>query len=176
VVDDQYRHFREAAGQDLFQARDVFGCGVVDEDDDVSAERLQGGHGFDGGHQVGGRLERQRHDCDVGHFGRLDDAALDEATEVDDQWRSFERAADVGKRLFRLQSDNAAGGERGLVDVGGAGGEVVGDQDGARVLGVSDGVGGLPLPAFDRVEEYGHGSHRLWDSAFILLRNRAQAS
>lgn len=76
--------------------------------------------------------------------------------EVDDDGRALERCDDVGECLSGLQHDDAIGGERLLVDVGGAGIEVVGDQGRAGMVGVADGMGGLTLPSFDRVEEYGH--------------------
>jgi hypothetical protein len=59
--------------------------------------------------------------------------------------------------LPRLQRDDAPLGQRRFVDVGGAIIEVIGDQYGIDILGVADGVGGFPLPSFDRVEEDGHG-------------------
>ena len=136
----------------------MFGCGVIDEDDDPGAVGLDRTHGLDGRHEVGVRLVGQRYDGDVGHAGGLDDAALDEAAEVDDQRLGFVAGAHDSKALPRLQRDDASGREGGLVDVGGAVVEVVGDQDGARVLGIADGVGGLTLPSFDRVEEHGHGA------------------
>jgi hypothetical protein len=103
-------------------------------------------------------LIRKRHDGDVGDGRRLDDPALDEAAEVDDDGCAFERCDDVGEGLSGLQHEDAIGGERLLVDVGGAGVEVVGDQGRAGMIGVADGVGGLTLPSFDRVEEYGHSA------------------
>ena len=100
----------------------------------------------------------ERHDGDVGHACCLDDAALDEAAEVDDQRLAFVAGAHDSKALSGFQRDDASNREGGLVDVGGAVVEVVGDEDGARVLGIADGVGGLTLPSFDRVEEHGHSA------------------
>ena len=57
----------------------------------------------------------QRHDGDVGHFSRLDHAALDEPAEVDDNRLSPEVVGHVLERLPRLQCGDAAGRERGLV-------------------------------------------------------------
>jgi hypothetical protein len=58
--------------------------------------------------------------------------------------------------LSGFQRDDAATGEHGVVDVGGAVVEVVGNEHATAMLGVADGVRGLTLPSFDRVEEYGH--------------------
>lgn len=98
----------------------------------------------------------ERHDDDLGDVGRLNHATLDEPAEVDDERLPLVAAGDVGQRLPWLQRLDAIGRKCCLVDVGGAVVEVVGDEDGARVLGVADGVGGLTLPSFDRVEEHGH--------------------
>ena len=100
----------------------------------------------------------ERHDGDVGHVCGLDDAALDEAAEVDDERLALVAGAHCRKRLSRLQRHDASGRERCLVDVGGAVVEVVGDENGASVLRVADGVGRLTLPSFDRVEEHGHSA------------------
>jgi hypothetical protein len=54
MVDDQHRHLREAAAEHLLQSGDVFRRGIVDEDDDVGAIRLESADGLDGGHEVGG--------------------------------------------------------------------------------------------------------------------------
>lgn len=107
-------------------------------------------------HSVGGRLVRERHDGDVGHFSRFDEAARDESAKVDDDRCALQRRYDVGEGLSGLKYDDAIGGERPLVDVNGAGVEVVGDQGRTGVVGIA--VGGLTLPLLDRVEEYGHRS------------------
>lgn len=90
--------------------------------------------GLDRWHEVGGRLIRERHDGDVGERRCLDDAAFDEAAEVDHDGCGRELGDPVADGLPRLQGHDAAFGERGLVDVGGAVVEVVGDQDSAAVL------------------------------------------
>ena len=158
VVHDEHRDLRKTATQNVFQLPDMLGCSVVDEDDDPGAVGLDRTHGLDGRHEVGVRLVGERHDGDVGHAGCLDDATLDEAAKVDDQRLTFVAGTHGGKALSRLQRDDASGPECGFVDVGGAVVEVVGDEDGARVLGIADGVGGLALPSFDRVEEHGHSA------------------
>ena len=130
---------------------------VVDEDHHAWAVLLDGCDGAHGRGQIGGRLEADRHDGDVCHFSGFDDAAFDEATEVEHQRRVLQALDDRGDSLARLQGDDAIGGQRRFVDVGGAVVVVVGDEDATRVLGVSNGVRGLTLSAFDRVEEDGHG-------------------
>lgn len=55
-----------------------------------------------------------------------------------------------------LQRYDASCRECRLVDVGSSIVEVVGDEHATAVLCVADGVGGLTLPSFDRVEEHGH--------------------
>ena len=157
VVDNEYGNLRKTSSQQVLQIADMLGRCVVDEDDDPAAVGLERGHCLDGRHEVGGRLVGERHDGDMGHLCRLDDAALDEAAEVDDERLALVAVADGFERLPGLQGDDAPSGEGCLVDVGGAGVEVVGDQHGACVLGIADGVRRLTLPSFDRVEEYGHG-------------------
>ena len=158
AVDDQHRQLRKSDREDADQILDVLGRRVVNQDEDRLAVRLERRDGLDGGHQVGGRLIRERHDGDVGEPRRLDDAALDEPAEVDDEWLAFEVVGPVLDGLPRLQGYDAAFGKCRLVDVGGAIVEVVGEQDSAAVLGVADGVRRLTLPSFDRVEEHGHSA------------------
>ena len=62
----------------------------------------------------------------------------------DDERRALHRARDLRERLPGLQGDDATVGKSGLVDVGGAVVEVVGDEHAAAVLGVADGMGGYP--------------------------------
>lgn len=114
--------------------------------------------GLDSGHQVGGRLIRERHDGDISELRRLDDAALDEPAKVDDDGRGRKLGDPVLDGLPWLQSDDAAFRECRLVDVGGTVVEVVGEQDATAMLGVADGVRRLTLPSFDRVEEHGHSA------------------
>ena len=158
VVDDEHGNLRKTSSQQVLQLADMLGRCVVDEDDDPAAVGLERGHCLDGRHEVRGRLEGERHDGDMGHLSRLDDAALDEAAEVDDERLAAVTGTNDRKRLPRLQRDDAPFWERRLVDVGGAVVEVVGDEHGAGMLGVADGVGGLALPSFDRVEEHGHSA------------------
>ena len=158
VVDDQHRHLRKADGENVLEVLHVLGQRVVDEDDQLDAMRLDGGHGLDGRREVGAGLIGQRHDGDVGHLRRFDDAALDKAAEVDDQRFTLAAIARILERLPRLQRDDTASRQRRLVDIGGAVVEVVGDEDCASMLGVADGVGGLTLPSFDRVKEHGHSA------------------
>lgn len=101
---------------------------------------------------------RERHDGDVGELCRLDDAAFDEASEVNDDGRGRKLGDPVFDGLAWLQGDDAAFRECRLVDVGGAVVEVVGEQDATAMLGVADGVRRLTLPSFDRVEEHGHSA------------------
>ncbi len=124
----------------------------------LTAVGLDGGDRLDGGHQVGGRLIRQRHDGDVGHLSRFDDAALDEPAEVDDERLAAKVLGGVLEGLAGLQRDDASGWKSGLVDVGGTVVEVVGDEHATAMLGVADGVRRLTLPSFDRVEEHGHSA------------------
>jgi hypothetical protein len=93
--------------------------------------RRNRGHGFDGGHQVGCRLIGQRHNGDIGQLGGLNDAAFNEPAEVDDERLAVTLLLHTGEGLARLQSQDAAATEGGRINVGGAGIEVVGDQDGA---------------------------------------------
>lgn len=158
AVDDEHWQLRKPHREDADQVLNVLGRGVVDQDEDRLAVGLERRDGLDGGHQVGGRLIRQRHDGDVGQLRRFDDAALDEPAEVDDEWLAFEVVGPVLDGLPRLQGYDAAFGKCRLVDVGGAIVEVVGKQDSAAVLGVADGVRRLTLPSFDRVEEHGHSA------------------
>ena len=95
---------------------------------------------------------------ETGPLGRLDNLGSGEPAEVDDERRILEVLRPVLDGLPRLQRDNAAFRERGLVDVGGAVVEVVGEQDSAAVLGVADGVRRLSLASLDRVEEHGHSA------------------
>ena len=136
----------------------MLGRSVVDQDEDGLAVGLERRNGLDGRHQVGGRLIRKGYDSDVGERRCLDDAALDEAAEVNDERLACEVVGPVLDGLPRLQGDNAAFRKCRLVDVGGAVVEVVGEQDATAVLGVADGVRRLTLPSFDRVEEHGHSA------------------
>ena len=88
----------------------------------------------------------ERRDGEVGHACGFDDAALDEATEVDDQPFSLVAGTHDSKALSRLQRDDASGRKRGLLDVGGAVVEVVCDEDGARVLAHQTAWVSLPCP------------------------------
>jgi hypothetical protein len=65
---------------------------------------------------------------------------------------------DVGKRLTGLQCEDAPVRKGGFVDVGRSVVEVIGNKDGIGVFGIADGVGGFPLPSFNRVEEDGHSA------------------
>lgn len=157
MADDLHGQPRKAARQNGNQVVHMLGRGVVDEDQDIIGVGLQRRDRLDGWHQVGGRLVGERHDGDVGDLGRLDDAALDETAEVDDERRSLEVLGPVLDGLAGLQGDDAAIGESGVVDVGGAVVEVVGEEHAAAVLGVADGMRRLTLPSLDGVEEYAHG-------------------
>ena len=136
----------------------MLGRSVVDQDEDGLAVGLERRDGLDGGHEVGGRLIGERHDGHIGELCRLDDAAFDEASEVDDERLARKVVSPVLHGLPRFQCDDAAFRKCRLVDVGGAVVEVVGEQDAAAVLGVADGVRRLTLPSFDRVEEHGHSA------------------
>lgn len=158
AVDDQHRQLRKSDREDADQVLDVLGRGVVDQHEDRLTVGLERRDGLDGGHQVGGRLIRQRHDGDVGELRRLDDAAFDEPAEVDHERLACKVVGPVLDRLPRLQGYDSTFRERGFVDVGSAVVEVVGEQDSTAMLGVADGVRRLTLPSFDRVEEHGHSA------------------
>lgn len=157
MADDLHGQLRKAARQYGDEVVHMLGRGVVDEDQDIVGIGLQRRDRLDGWHQVGGRLVGERHDGDVGDLGRLDDAALDEPAEVDDERRSLEVLRPVLDGLAWLQGDDAAVRESGVVDVGGAVVEVVGEEHAAAVLCVADGMRRLTLPSLDGVEEYAHG-------------------
>jgi hypothetical protein len=57
--------------------------------------------------QVGGRLIGERYDGDVGELRRLDDAAFDEAAEVDYERLAFEVAGPILDGRSRLQCYDA---------------------------------------------------------------------
>ena len=156
MIDDEHRHLREADSEDALEVADVRRVRVVDEDGDVLAVGLDRRDGLDGGHEVGGRLVGERNDGDVGHLRRLDDAALNKAAEVDDERLALEIRRPILDGLARLERDNASCGKGCLINVGGAGIDVVGEQDGSGMRGVADGVRRLTLPSFDGVEEHGH--------------------
>ena len=157
MADDLHGQLRKAACQYGDEVVHMLGRGIVDEDQDIVGVGLQRRDRLDGWHQVGGGLVGERHDGNVGDLGCFDDAALDEPTEVDDERRSLEVLRPVLDGLSRLQGDDAAVRESGVVDVGGTVVEVVGEEHAAAVLGVADGMRRLTLPSLDGVEEYAHG-------------------
>ena len=132
--------------------------GVVNEQDDIVTIGLDCRHGLDGWHEIGGRLIGERHDGHVGHFRGFDDAAFDEPTEVDDQGRALHVTLDVRERLTGLQGEDAPVRQSCLVDIGCSVVVVIGNEDGIGVFGIADGMGGFPLPSFNRVEEDGHSA------------------
>jgi hypothetical protein len=156
VVDHKHGDLGKALAENVLKVSDVLRRGVVDEDDDPRAVRLQRSHRLHGGHEVGGRLIGERHDADVGHLGGFNHAAFDEASEVEDQRLAFEAGSSGFQRLSRLECRDASSWKSRFIDISGPVIEVVGDQHATAVFGVADSVGRLPLPSFDRVEKHGH--------------------
>lgn len=158
MIDDEHSNFRETSAKHIFQQLDMLWVGIVDEGDDFRAVLLERRDSLYGRHEVGGRLVGKRHHGHISDVGRFQNAALDKATEINDERVTFVARGYGLERLSRFEGDNAARRERRFVDVGGAVVEVVGDEDAAAMLGVADGVGRLTLPSFDRVEEHGHSA------------------
>ena len=156
MVDHEDRDLGKALTENVLQVSDVLRRGVVDEDNDPRAVRLQRRYGFHGRHEVGGRLIGKWHDADVGHLRGFNHAAFNEASKVEDQRLAFEARGSRFQRLSWLERSDASSWQSCLVDVGGAVIEVVGDQHATTMLGVADSVRRLPLPSFDRVEKHGH--------------------